>query len=355
MFGALSRYKDVVLVGLCLLVPSVILYAQSRSTAEAGPVVRSIIQLTAPVQDVMSRMVEAVAEGWTRHWQDAENLEDARALRVELGQLRRQVERLEEVERENGRLRDLLHAAPTPAPPRFTAARVVAVGASPGWRTVRIDAGRSDGVMRGMAVLGAQGAVGSVLRTSHGYSDVMLLTDRLSAVDVLLPRTGARGILRGVGAEGGAPLRVEGLERQSNVVAGDEVVCSSLGARFPRGTRVGTVVAVDILEGSLTSTAQVKPAVQFDRLANVMVVLATEYNSNRAPVPTDAVVAPPTSPPVPAPLPGDTVPAARMGPAPAPVPGPAGPVDLPPTPPPDTPAPQETLTPVPLPDPRATP
>ena len=56
--------------------------------------------------------------------------------------------------------------------------------------------------MESLGAGAAAGAVGSVLRTSHGYSDVMLLTDRLSAVDVLLPRTGARGILRGVGAEG---------------------------------------------------------------------------------------------------------------------------------------------------------
>lgn len=349
MSGFLRRYRDVVAVATCLFIPAVVLYAQSRSSAEAGPVVRLLIQVTAPLQDGMAYVVSSTADAWTRHWQDAESLDEARRLRMELAYLRRDNERMAEMERENQRLRDLLHAAPTPGGPKVTAARVVAVGASPVWRTVRVDVGRGAGVARGMAVVGAQGAVGSVLRTTHGYSDVLLLTDRQSAVDVMVPRSGARGLLRGPGGEGNALLRVEGLERATAVNVGDEVVCSGLGAAFPRGTRVGTVEAVEMAEGSLTATALVRPAVAFDRLANVLVILAAEQRAQPlGTLPASPSLAPPSAPgpsvepgggpasTVPA-VPETRPPAATPSPQPAPAILPAPQSVLPP----DTPVAQE--------------
>ncbi|MBI5494911.1 MAG: rod shape-determining protein MreC [Deltaproteobacteria bacterium] len=328
MAGGASRYRDVFLVGVCLLVPAVVLYANSRPAAEAGPVVRAVVALTAPLQDGVTRAVGSVSDAWERHWQDAATLEEARELRLELTRLRREAERLEELQRENQRLRDLLGAAPLPGGPDYAAARVVAVGASAAWRTVRIDTGRSAGVERGMAVVAAEGAVGSVLRTGHGYADVMLLSDPRASVDVVLPRTGARGILRGTGSDRGPSLQVEGLERELDVREGDEVVASGLGARFPRGTHIGRVVSVHTAETSLTSTAEVQPAVGFARLRDVLVIRSAETMGS--------VFLGPALPPG-----GLPAPETPAGPPRAPAPSPAPEA----APPPDTPVPQESVAP----------
>lgn len=276
MLSGIQRYRDVVAVSICLMVPVVVLYANSRSDAEAGPAVRALLRLTSPVQDAMERVVAAVSDSWTEHRQNAQALDEARKTRMDMARLRAAVDRVEELERENGRLRALLNAAPTPGAARFMASRVVAVGASPAYRTVRVDVGRDDGVQRGMAVVAPEGAVGSVMRTSGGYSDVMLVSDRQSSVDVMVARTGVRGLLRGSGAEGDVLLKVEGLDRTAQVQTGDEIVATGLGARFPRGTRVGVVVATEIPEGSLTQTADVRPAVTFESLRDVLVILAPE-------------------------------------------------------------------------------
>jgi rod shape-determining protein MreC len=276
MLSALSKYRDVVAVVCCLLCPAVVLYAHSRSDADAGPAVRAVVQLTAPLQSAMSYVVETLADAFERHWQSAESLDDARQLRMEVALLRRVSERLDEVERENARLRAFLNATPAPAPAKLMAARVVATGASVAYRTVRIDVGRSDGVQRGMAVMAAAGAMGSVLRTAHGYADVLLLSDRQSAVDVVLPRSNARGILRGAVDDRQAVLRLEGLDRTDDVRPGDDVVTSGLGARFPRGTRVGTVAGSENPEGDLGQIAYVKPAVQFAGVRNVLVVVTSD-------------------------------------------------------------------------------
>jgi len=276
MLQWLSRYRDVVTVLVCLLVPGVILYAQRRSDAEAGPAVRAVNRLTAPLQEAAASVMGGVADWWDEHRQTAAQVEDARRLRMELGRIRVQATRVDELERENQRLRDLLRAHPTPGPANVLGARVIAVGASAAFRTVRIDVGRDDGIQRGMAVLSSEGALGSIFRTTATYSDVLLISDRQSAVDVFLPRSGARGILRGPGADDEALLRVDGLDRTDDVKAGDEVLSSGLGARFPRGTRVGVVTNVEQPAGSLNQTAFVKPGVKYSQVRNVLVVLTPE-------------------------------------------------------------------------------
>lgn len=276
MLQWLSRYRDVVTVLVCLLVPGVILYAQRRSDAEAGPAVRAITRMTAPLQDAAATAIAGVADWWDEHRQTQATIEEARKLRMELARVRVQASRAEELERENQRLRDLLGAHPTAGTARIVGARVVAVGASPAYRTVRIDVGRDDGVQRGMAVLSPEGALGSILRTTATYSDVLLISDRQSAVDVVLPRGNARGILKGPGAEEETLLRVDGLDRTDDVKPGDEVVASGLGARFPRGTRVGTVVSVEQPEGGSMKVAMVQAAVRYHQVRNVLVVLTPE-------------------------------------------------------------------------------
>lgn len=292
MLDGFIKYGDLVKVGLCIAFPAVFLYAYSKPEAEAGPVVRFIVTNTNFIQDAMTWMVEGVADRWETHAQNSRSLEDARKLRRDMAGLRRVAERVAELERENERLRALLNARPTPAAGRSTAARVKAVGASPIYRTVRIDVGWNDGVRRGMAVLNAEGAVGSVFRTAAGDADVLLITDRQSAVDVEIPRTGARGLLHGNGALVKPVLRVDGLDRSDDVRPGDEVVASGLGARFPRGVRIGTVQSVEQPESSIYQAAVVEPAARFQSLTDVLVMLTQEEP-----------VLPPPSAPGPAPNP----------------------------------------------------
>ena len=111
-------------------------------------------------------------------------------LRTELIEMRRLAE-------ESGRYQRLLGLRDV-TPAETIAARVIAVDASPDFRVARVEIDRGDGmVRRGMPVLTPEGVVGRINRVSGKSSDVMLLVDPRSAIDVLIPRTGGRGILRG--------------------------------------------------------------------------------------------------------------------------------------------------------------
>jgi rod shape-determining protein MreC len=125
-----------------------------------------------------------------------------------------------------------------------------------------------------MPVLTADGLVGQIRRSFSRYADVLLTADKTSAIDVVVQRNGARGMLKGTGAEDTYVCRLEQLSRDDDVKPGDVVVTSGLGQRFPASILVGTVKEVVKREYGLYQEATVTPAVHFSRLEEVLVLTA---------------------------------------------------------------------------------
>jgi rod shape-determining protein MreC len=123
-------------------------------------------------------------------------------------------------------------------------------------------------------VLTAEGVVGRINKVSGKTSDVLLLVDARSAIDVFLPRTGGRGILRGKAGENGYRCSIEYLARGEQAKEGDLVVTSGLGGAFPRNLPVGKVTKVASGAVGLYQEVEVTPDVDFARLADVLVVAA---------------------------------------------------------------------------------
>jgi len=175
---------------------------------------------------------------------------------------------------ESGRYQRLLGLRDV-TPAETIAARVIAVDASPYFRVARVEIDRGDGmVRRGMPVLTPEGVVGRINRVSGKSSDVMLLVDPRSAIDVLIPRTGGRGILRGKSGENGYRCSIEYLARGEPAREGDAVVTSGLGGSFPRNLAIGHITHIFPGAVGLYQDVEVTPDVDFARLADVLVIVA---------------------------------------------------------------------------------
>jgi rod shape-determining protein MreC len=126
-------------------------------------------------------------------------------------------------------------------------------------------------------VITGTGPVGRINKVFGDYADVTLISDPSSSVEVLIPRTGGRGILTGLGKADSYACTIEWLERQtkpeSRVLVGDEIVTSGLGASFPPGLVVGKVSAVARDDG-MFQKVEVSPAVDVSRVRAVEVLLA---------------------------------------------------------------------------------
>jgi len=152
---------------------------------------------------------------------------------------------------------------------RTTAAEIIAAGASPEFRTVSIDKGKSDGVGRDMAVIAPAGVVGRVVTSAGRNAKVQLLIDRNAAAGALIERSRAQGVAIGTGD---ARLRLEYVSEVADVVVGDVVISSGIDGIYPKGFVIGRVTTVERSGGAYRHIA-VEPSVDFSSLEHVLVVL----------------------------------------------------------------------------------
>ena len=123
-----------------------------------------------------------------------------------------------------------------------------------------------------MPVVSTQGLVGQIRRTVGRHADVLLTADRESAIDVVVQRTGARGMLQGTGESNRYLCRVQWLRRDDEVEVGDEVYTSGFGRRFPGAILVGRVSRVERDRVDLYQEVEVTPSVAFGSLDEVLIL-----------------------------------------------------------------------------------
>jgi rod shape-determining protein MreC len=106
-----------------------------------------------------------------------------------------------------------------------------------------------------------------------GRALVQLSVDPQSTIDVRVPRTGARGMLRGIGWDEGFVARITHMSPHTKVAPGDLVVTTGVDGRFPAGLPVGRVLSLHRRPGQ-DPRVLVRPAVDFGKLSRVLVVIS---------------------------------------------------------------------------------
>jgi rod shape-determining protein MreC len=124
-----------------------------------------------------------------------------------------------------------------------------------------------------MPVISLDGTVGTVLRVAGEKIDVQLTVDSGFGVDVVVERTGARGVGRGAGDLARYVVRVEYVQRTDEIEQGDVLVTSGYGCRFPKGIPVARVTKVIPRDFGIYQQVEAEPTVDFSRLEEVLVIL----------------------------------------------------------------------------------
>ncbi|MEI8258466.1 MAG: rod shape-determining protein MreC, partial [Deltaproteobacteria bacterium] len=234
----------------------------------------AFLTVAAPFQYVGTTIASGVADVWDYYVYLLHVRRDNERLRAESARLRADAQRYRDAYDENRRLRRLLQLQVETTGETY-AAEVVARDTSPFFRVDRVAILADTARLRvGMPVISYDGLVGQINSIVGRYANVTLVVDSRSAVDAMVERTGARGILRGTGERNRYAAQIEYLQRTDDVRVGDTVVTSGLGCRFPAGLLLGRVASVTRRDFGLYQEVEVTPAVDFSRLREVL-VLAT--------------------------------------------------------------------------------
>ena len=216
-------------------------------------------------------------------------IEQTKQQEQQLLTLRSRLLKLDQLEHENQRLRELL-GSPVHKESRKMVAELLSVDSDPFSHQVLINKGALDGVYNGQPVINDQGVVGQVLHVGSTTSRVLLITDSSHGIPVRVLRNDLRAIASGSGELDKLELR--NLPRNTDVQVGDLLVTSGLGGRFPEGYPVATVTRSDYVEGKPFAQIEAKPLVALDRLRYLLLL----WTDKKPEVHDDEALAPAATP-----------------------------------------------------------
>jgi rod shape-determining protein MreC len=268
-----QKLREAAIVTVTLAVALFVLRQSARAPGELSTLDRGILTLITPVQSALSTLARGIG-GFAGRYMDLVHVRgENEALRSENSRLRADLFDARRAAAESARYQRLLGLRDTVTAETLVA-RVVAIDASPYFRVARVTVDRGESsVRRGMPVITPEGVVGRISRVAGESSDILLSVDPRSAIDVIVPRTGGRGLLRGKPGDNGYRASIEYLAHGEQAKEGDVVVTSGLGG-FPRDLPVGKVSRVVRNPAGLYQEVEVTPDVDFARLSEVLVVVA---------------------------------------------------------------------------------
>jgi rod shape-determining protein MreC len=268
--------RVVVMLGVVLLAVGNLIFLSYTSRRQTPPVGIGGIALTlvAPFQEALGWTLHLASDTWRHYFNLVATARQNDRLQVDLRRAEALVDHCRELELANERLRQLLNFKTIVSESAVTA-EVIGRDPSAWSRTLIIDKGSRDQLRQGQPVVVPEGIAGQVIEVAPHYAKVLLIIDPNNAVDSLVQRSRARGIVKG--GEGGSCLLDYAL-RKDEIRVGDTIVTSGLDGVYPKGLRVGSVTSVIRRHSGMFQDVVVSPFVDFEKIEEVLVIPGSPRN-----------------------------------------------------------------------------
>ncbi|MFC1855543.1 rod shape-determining protein MreC [Thermodesulfobacteriota bacterium] len=269
MIDFIKRHKLFILF-VILFIASTAMYSRNlKNKSNLNGFQSLILDITMPINNLIEKTTSSIASSIDNYFflvdVKTDNLEQLK----EIARLQSRVKELTEHEITNSRLRELLNFSRS-MKTKSIPAEVISKGSSTWINTIIIDKGLNDGVIPGLAVVSEKGIIGHTIYTSKNYAQVLLITDKNCAVDVINQRSRAKGIVKGYNK---SLCKINYVLRKEDLVADDVIITSGMDGIFPKGLSVGKVREVSKSRHDLFQNATLEPYVDFEKLEEVLVII----------------------------------------------------------------------------------
>ena len=240
-----------------------------------------IYNMLTPVLNLIHQFVESIRGFFTTLFSIDEINQEIKDLRQKNSVLERQILFLENINRENKRLRELLNFKEN-VDYRMLGAEVIANSPSIWEKTITINRGRKDGLEERMPVISYQGyLVGRIENLGSSSAQVRLITDQNFVVGGIIARTESReiGLVRGSGRDD-QPNLMDNIAWDADIENGDVVLSSGLSNNFPAGLKIGEVGKIEKDNYGLSQKAEVNLFINNLTLEEVMVIQNFDLEAN---------------------------------------------------------------------------
>lgn len=181
------------------------------------------------------------------------------------------------LEKEIQELKDTLELNKTLTEYEIVNSTILSRNKSYWFNTITIDKGKKSGLKENMAVVTRNGLIGKISKVYNNSSEVKLITsDDINfkvSVSIKTNDTDNYAILNGYIKKDNV-IKVNGIDKTTNVNIGDNVLTSGLGEFFPAGIYIGTVERIESDKYNLSKTLYIKTKQDFDDIHYVTVLKA---------------------------------------------------------------------------------
>ena len=142
-----------------------------------------------------------------------------------------------------------------------------------------IDKGRSQGIVRDMAVISDEGVVGIVLESSSNFATIIPIINRNFRLSAKIKNNNFVGILQWEGNNHREAVLNE-IPYHAELNSGDTIITSGYSAIFPEGLYIGKISSFSREEGNFY-TINVELGTNFQRLFHVNVIMNFKQEEQR--------------------------------------------------------------------------
>ncbi len=263
-----ERWKFIALFLALLLCALVLTTLQTRLASRASFFETLVLSIIMPFQEAINGVVQSVDDIWNSYLNLVQVRKENLKLQQQLDELQGELHRYREAYLKQQRLRDLLEFRSLVFQHTLLA-EVVGVDPSQWAEAITINKGKRHQIHKDAVVVTHQGLAGRTIEISPRYATVLLLTDRRSAVDALVQRTRARGIVVGKSRR---LCEMRYVDFHADIQIGDTIISSGLGEVYPKGLLIGTVISVRRKPHELFQEVEIKPAVDLTKLEEVLIL-----------------------------------------------------------------------------------
>lgn len=246
---------------------------------------RTVMTVFSPVPKVVNLVGQSASDVYHGYLDMRRAVNENLELRRKVAELTQQNLKLQQSSGELARMRAILGYAEQFNMPTVLA-KVIMLDKTGRFNSVILDRGAHHGIEVNDPVVSPDGLVGRVVLTTNDMSKVQLLTDASATVGALLERTRRQGVVRG----NGATAEMLYIPNLTDVRVDDVITTAGIDGIYPKGIPIGRVAKA--AEGKeLFKQIAVRPAVDFSRLEEVMVLHTRKIPQAIIRYPADAATA----------------------------------------------------------------
>ncbi|MBQ9980622.1 MAG: rod shape-determining protein MreC [Oscillospiraceae bacterium] len=268
-----------IVILIAALVITVIMAVVTGVTGQPGLLRRGISAALSPVQTLFSSAADRLGTDPATREEVSRLRGEIEKLQLELAQSESDVRAARYALEENQRLRSLLDFAEENSEFDYVDAKIISASPAAWESRLTIDAGTADGVDVNMCVITETGAlVGVVTSAGPSSAQVTTILDAQCGVGARVYGRRDSAVTCGdLNLLQQGRLKLEYLQEDTFVKAGDTVLTSGKGGIYPDGLVIGEIETVNPEENGIGLYAVIAPEANVRQLTQVFVITNYEY------------------------------------------------------------------------------